>query len=466
MLQRRPRHSITARQDGRTLTKNEPIGWRALTGYGIAGMPAMYGYFLVLVMYMKYASVELGISTAVIGTVFFVAKCWDAVSDPMVGYLSDRTQSRFGRRRPWLIVGAPLIAAFTLMTWAPPSELEGVAQIAWITVGVLGFYTAYTIFEVPHMSLGAELSLDSNGRNRVFGLRQALRITSMMLAAASTGVILADGRDAVEAMIMIFAALTLVMIPGGIAQLPPEREEFQGKPPQNPFKAVADVCRNPHARLLLTVLFIDGVGAGGIGTLAPFVLDDVVGHPELVPALLLGNMGASLLAVPIWIRLARRFEKRHLMLASMLGSSMGYGSIVFVGEGDWPLVIVSSVIAGASSACPNILGYTLKAEIVDYDEHQTGERKEGAYFAGWAFVGKLATGVMIALAGWALAWSGYDGQAAEQTEFAKRTMVLMMGGFPLVCYFVGALLFSRFRLTEADHARIRVELDARSEATR
>ncbi len=447
------------------MTSNEPIGWRALTGYGIAGMPPMYGYFLILVMYMKYASVELGISTAVIGSIFFFAKCWDAVSDPMVGYLSDRTQSRFGRRRPWLFAGAPLIAVFTLMTWSPPASLGDTATIAWITIGILGFYTAYTIFEVPHMSLGAELSLDSDGRNRVFGLRQVLRISSMILAAGSTGVILADGREAVETMIMVFAALTLVMIPSGIAQLPPERAEFQGRPPTNPFKAVADVYRNPHARLLLLVLFIDGVGAGGIGTLAPFVLDDVIGRPELMPALLIGNMGASLLAVPVWIRLARRFEKRHLMLASMFGASIGYGSIVFVGAGDWKLVILSSVIAGASSACPNILGYTLKAEIVDYDEHLTGERKEGAYFAGWTFVGKLATGVMIALAGWALAWSGYDGQAEEQTELAKRTMVLMMGGFPLVCYFVGALFFSRFRLTEAEHARIRDELDARREAT-
>ena len=125
------------------------------------------------------------------------------------------------------------------------------------------------------------------------------------------------------------------------------------------------------------------------------------------------------------------------------------------------MIAISGAIAGLSSSCPNVLGYTLKSEIVDVDEHMTGERKEGAYFAGWSFVNKLAAGIMIGLVGWALEWSGFDGQAEVQTEFTKTTMVLLMGGFPLVCFLFGAALFSRFDLSEAEHARIRRELDAR-----
>jgi len=135
---------------------------------------------------------------------------------------------------------------------------------------------------------------------------------------------------------------------------------------------------------------------------------------------------------------------------------------VFVGPGDWVLILFSGILAGASSSCSNILGYTLKSEIIDCDEFDTGERKEGAYFAGWSFVNKLAAGIMIGLVGWALDWSGFDGEASEQSELAKTTMVVLMGGFPLLCYGIGALAFSRFSLSEREHARIRAELDARS----
>jgi len=435
---------------------------RALFGYGLSSAPVIYSYVLILIMYMKYAAVELGVSTAAVGTIFLVAKIWDAVTDPMVGTLSDRTTHKSGRRRPWLLAGAPLLAIFSIMAWAPPTGLEGTGLIIWISVSVLSYYTAYTIFDVPHMALGAEITLDAAERNRVFGVRQILRVTGMLAAALLGAYFVGKGIEATRIMAYVVGALTIGLIVYGVSMLPPERTSFRGRGAENPFLAIRDVFRNPHARLLLFVIFIDAIGTGGIGVLIPFVLDYVVGRPELVPALLGLNMGVTLLAVPVWIRLARRFEKRHLMLVAMLGSGIGYGGILFVGPGAWHVIAISSVIAGASSSCANILGYTLKSEIIDCDEYRTGERKEGAYFAGWSFVSKLAAGIMIGLVGWSLEWSGFDAAVQEQSELAKNTMILLMGGFPLLCYSLGAVAFSRFSLTEAEHARIRAELDARA----
>jgi GPH family glycoside/pentoside/hexuronide:cation symporter len=440
----------------------ERLSIGALFGYGLSASPVIYSYVLVLIMYMKYAAVELGVSTAVIGTVFLVAKMWDAVTDPLVGNLSDRTRHRWGRRRPWLLASAPMLALFSIMAWAPPSGLEGSELVIWISVSVIGFYTAYTIFDVPHMALGAEISLDATERNRVFATRQVLKIGGMAAAFVLGSHFVGQGIESTQTMAYVVGALTIILIFAGVRLLPPERAEFQGRGGQNPFRALADVVANPHARLLLFVIFIDAIGTGGIGVLTPFVVHYVVGRPELIPALLGVNMAASLLAIPLWLRLARRFEKRHLMLVSMIGSGVGYGLITLVGPGDWPIIVVSSLIAGSSSSCPNILGYTLKSEIIDCDEYRTGERKEGAYFAGWSFVNKLAAGIMIGIVGWALAWAGFDGQSEEQTEIAKNTMVVLMGGFPLVCYLIGAATFSRFDLSESEHARIRAELDERN----
>lgn len=458
----RLRVAVRSRDFGDFVQTQDRISSSALFGYGVATMPVMYSYVLILIMYMKYAAEDLGASPAAVGTVFLAAKLWDAVTDPAVGNLSDRTRSKWGRRRPWLYSSAPLLAGFSLMLWVPPASLEGGALIAWITVAVFGFYTAYTIFEVPHMSLGAELSFDGAERNRIFATRQMLKTAALFITGVLGSMIVEEGgRDATRVMAFVVAALTLVIITSGVRLLPPERMEFQGRGGENPLKAVRDVISNRHARLLLVVMFIDAIGTGGIGVLTPFVLDYVVGRPDLLGYMLGINMGATFLGIPIWLRLGRRYEKRRLLLLAMFGSGIGYGSITLVSEGAWWVIAVSGLIAGLSSSCPNVLGYTLKSEIVDVDEYTTGERKEGAYFAGWSFVNKLAAGIMIGLVGWALEWSGFDGQADAQTEFVKTTMVVLMGGFPLVCYAIGAALFSRFSLTEAEHARIRLALDER-----
>ena len=262
-----------------------------------------------------------------------------------------------------------------------------------------------------------------------------------------------------------FAAVTLVMVIGGVSLVPPERADFVGRGGDNPFRALRDVARNRHARLLLFVFFIESLGSGGIGVLTPFLVEYVVGMEEVVPAVLAAFMLAALAAVPLWVRLGRHFEKRRLWLFAMVQSGVGYGLLFWLGEGDWLLMVLSGVIAGSASACGNTLGQALKAEVIDFDEYRTGERKEGAYFAGWSFVSKLAAGVMVGLVGYALEWSGYVENAAVQTELTKNTMIVLAGGVPMVGYAIGALAFTRFALSEREHARIRAELDERASAS-
>jgi GPH family glycoside/pentoside/hexuronide:cation symporter len=318
--------------------------------------------------------------------------------------------------------------------------------IAWITVAVLGFYTAYTVFEVPHMSLGAELSLDARERNRIFGVRQVMRTLGMLSAGILGTWVVGQGVEPATTMAWVVGGATLLFVFSGVSLLPPEREEFRGRGGQNPIKAVRDVLRNRHARLFLLVIFIDAIGAGGIGVLIPFVMEYVVGDPELtiggralapsdlVPFLLGIAFITALVSIPLWLRLAHRFEKRRLVLLSMVMATVGYGAVVFVGPGDWEIIAVASLFSGAANACANTLGYTLKSEIIDCDELDTGERKEGVR------------------------------NEPDQTELVKTTMIALMGGVPIVCYGVGALAFSRYQLGEQEHGRIRMALNARATA--
>jgi Na+/melibiose symporter-like transporter len=172
---------------------------------------------------------------------------------------------------------------------------------------------------------------------------------------------------------------------------------------------------------------------------------------------------AGVVGVPLWLWLARYFEKRRLWLVAMCMGGVGFGMLLGLGENGWPLMVVSSAIAGTAQACGNSIGQALKADVIDLDELRTGERKEGAYFAAWSFVNKLGNAILASSAGFALGLAGYVANA-EQTDLVRHTMVFLLGGMPLVGYTIGALAFARFPLSEAEHDRIRRELDARAAA--
>jgi GPH family glycoside/pentoside/hexuronide:cation symporter len=312
------------------------------------------------------------------------------------------------------------------------------------------------------MALGAELTFDSRERNLVFGTRQVSRTLAMFVAGTLGVYLVQQGTSVAALMAYAVGALTFILVLGGVSLLPPERSEFAGRGGDNPFRAMRDVFANRHARLLLFVFFIESIGSGGIGVLVPFVVEYVMMMKEIIPAMLGLYMVSALVAIPFWVWLANYFEKRHLWLYAMLQAGIGYGMIFWVGEGDWQLMAVSSLLAGSAGSCGNTLGQALKAEVIDYDELLSGERKEGAYFAAWGFVMKLAAGIMVGVVGYSLEWAAFDREALEQSDRVKDTMIFLMGGIPLFCYGIGSLAFTRFSLTEAEHARIRTELQERA----
>jgi GPH family glycoside/pentoside/hexuronide:cation symporter len=315
------------------------------------------------------------------------------------------------------------------------------------------------------MALGAEITLERQSRNRVFGARQFSRAAAMLLSAAAVQVLVDDTGGRSSAFWLAFGAgvVTVVGIVYAVFSLPPEREEFKGRGGENPFVAMRDVLRNQHARLLLFVYFIESLGVGAIGMLIPFLLDDVMEVPELTGAMLGLTFVLALASIPLWVWLAGHYEKRHLWLGSMLANAVGFGLMLLMDKGTWPLMLVSSTIVGLCNSCGNVLGYSIKAEVIDYDEYATGQRKEGSYFAAWSFMNKLAAGIMVFVVGVVLESVGYvpDG---PQSETVKTWILILVGAMPLTGYLIGALAFTRFRLTEAEHARIRTELDVRAVA--
>ncbi len=452
----------------------ERLSWSTIFAYGAPGLGAGYMYLLIGLYVMKFSTDVLLIAPAVMSTIFGISRIWDAISDPLAGYFSDRTRAAIGRRRSWLLASVVPVGAAFVMVFSPPATLSGWELTVWMAVAVIGFYSAMTIFVVPHMSLGAELTPNYHERSRLFGLRHAFFTAGSIIALASMSLFISaeqEGPSAVRATAFnlsgLAAVMTAVLILYAVIKLR-ENPDFQGRVSDDPFRAYKDVWDNHHARLLIVVTFIEHVGSAVIGLLTLYVAHYVVGRPELAPLMILSYMLPSTFSVPMWLPLSRRFGKIKLWIFSQLLTGVSFGAMFVMAFLDseaarlW-VIFVFAFTAGLAAGCGGTIGPSVQGDVIDYDEYRTGERKEGSYFAAWNFVHKSATGVMALITGYVLQFSGYVPNV-EQTMTVKIALMTLYSILPLICYTYGAWLFSRFKLDESSHAQIRAELEKRRAA--
>jgi GPH family glycoside/pentoside/hexuronide:cation symporter len=447
---------------GRSLAdRRQRLPFGAVLTYSLPGVGLGFLFFLTSVYLMKYATDVLLIAPGVMGTIFLASRVWDAVSDPVVGHLSDRTESRLGRRRPWLLASALPVGITAVMVWCPPPYLSGRGLATWMTAALFGQFTATTMFAVPHESLGAELARDHHERTRLFGARHVLSTFGIFLALGAVALLVRSRapRDTALWLIAGGGALAAALTLFAVARLR-EPPEHQGRGGARPFAAFADVLRNPHGRLLLVVFTVETIGTATLGIVLPYVLQYVVGRADLIPQLIAVYMLPAVLFVPLWIALSRRFGKKQLWLGSMCALTVAFMGLFFAGPGDWLYIAVLAGVAGIGGGCGAVVAPSIQADVIDWDELRTGERKEGAYFAVWSFVRKSAFGVTAGIAGLALAATGFVPNA-EQGPATLLAMRALFGLFPGACYLAGTLLFLRFRFTQAEHAAVLAALAER-----
>ncbi len=411
---------------------------------------------------LKFSTDVLLIAPATIGSLLLVARVWDAVTDPAAGWLSDRTNTPLGRRRPWFLGSALPLAGSIVMLWSPPADLEGTQLTVWIGIAIILFYTAYTAFRVPHIAMGAELSRGYHDRTRVFGIMQAVESIGM-LSAAVILVFLERAEDP-----RAFARLLSIAM-GGLAAalivLPAwklrERAEFQGRGGPNPWRSFRDVLVNPHARILIGVFFLEQLGFSALVALMPYLSDYVVETPGSTGIYLFSAIGASLMSIPAWIYLSKRFGKMPVWIFSLATKSVLFAILFFLGVGDFVLTLLIAVCFGLMNGCGSVVGPSLKADVVDWDEAETGERKEGSYFAAWNFVQKSAGGVAIWAIGIMLAMTGFvpNVTQSEETIFGMRLLVSVA---PCLLHILAMGLMLRFSLDEAAHRNARLRASERT----
>lgn len=402
-----------------------------------------------------YAS-DLGLPLASVGIALAASRLLDVVTDPVIGGLSDRWATRFGRRRVWMAVGAPVFVLGLWKVFVPGEGATAWSLGAWAALLYLGF----TLLDLPHKAWGAELSDRYDERSRIAGWREGLAAAGQvaLLVALWLGARAGWGAPADQLWglaVAVAVGLPVLLLASFAAG---ERPAVRSAQRLGIVAGVRLVVRNPAFLRVVasTVLFVTGIAIQG--TLHQLVLRDVMAAPDWFVPMILAENVATLAAVPLWLAVATRLDKPRALMAAAAWLAVWSAPLAVLREGDAGWMVALMVVRGSSFASVLFLASALAADVIDLDTLASGTQRSGVFFAiqGMATKLSLAFGVLL---GTALpAALGYVPGALATPVVAGRVMAVY-GLLPAVLMGAGAAFLVGFPVTRAVHAAVRAQLD-------
>jgi len=424
------------------------------------GAPTFAGAAMVIPigihMTKFYADVVL-VPLGYLGIAIALARAFDAITDPLVGWLSDRTRSRLGRRRPWLLVGGPLCGVAFWFLFSPPADLSVAGGAAWFTVCYLAYFLVHTCYVIPHQALGAEITLDYHERSSLFGVREGFLVAGTLFAAVLTGVLTErmGERAALSTFAAAFGVLLALLYVLLVARVR-ERPEFATRA-VNPFvPGVRRALRNRPFRILLGMALLASIPGAITATLVPFFNQYVV-QPEdphsWLMFLLTTYFGAAFLFLPGWLAVSRRVGKRRALMAALGVGTVGTAGIATVGPGDGERLLALLALAGSAFGALSFLVPAMKADVIDHDELHTGGRREAQFTSLWSIFPKF---VQIPAAAVPIALLGSLGYVPNQPQTPQvvEALRLLFAGLPAACFALAMLATWRFPIHPETHRAI------------
>ena len=467
-----------------------PMRTKLAFGIGASGEAGTLWMFNALTFF--FYNQVLGLPPDLSGYAVMIAIIFDAITDPVMGSISDRFKSKYGRRHPFMFAApAPILIALFLIFNPPASFNTDLSLFAWYTFFTIILRVSLTLFTVPHLALGAELSDDYDERSKVMSYNTLFGYIGVVFMHVFVWFIIFDkfegGQRNIEAYkpIVIYASVLIACCILASSWFTKDRIPFLKNPPDDGekigfirlLKDMRGAMANRNYLNLLVGLFFLSVCIGTHETLGIYM---VTFFWELTPYqigfLIINNIIGYALGFILAARLHRRFDKKATIVTTCLLLTIFWSSAVTLrlfdlapGNSTWELVVFIICLGSISSASGSILHISVMsalADVADENELKTGMRQEGIYYSARAFFGKASNAFGHGVAGIALKYIEFPNKAipGELSEDMIFNLGLLDGPFAMIWGFIAVFFYYRYRINRNYHAQIQEQLKIKREA--
>jgi sugar (glycoside-pentoside-hexuronide) transporter len=446
------------KQQGNKLPIGIKLGWAV-------GELAVASYIgLTIAFLLFYATQALGISPWLAGLVLLAPRLWDAFTDPLMGAISDRTKSKMGRRRPYLLLGSILLGLSIAGLFSAPVDASEMHKAMYLLVFYLLASTAITIFDVPYSSMAAEMTNDYEERLSLTGYKMVAARLGILMILFAVPVVFGKGENLAHGFRYVGFGFGAFIIITGLASFfltknAPRLETPVGKfSIRDELKSVRD---NKPFRALWIVFLFQNLAIGASATTLLYMLTLVINVDKGSIGIFMAISAVSATVfTPIWVVAGRKLAKKKGYYFALVLSALAPIPFLFIQPGMTVFLVLMLLFMGIADASNQLFPNAMVPDTVEVDELRTGERREGAIFGAWAFCRKLGMTAGAFLVSLMLSAFGLvKGASADlQPENAILGVRLSYALLPLALWIIALLLLHRYKLSEEKFNAIKQEI--------
>jgi len=435
-------------------------------GYSLGDTASHFVWDMVGFWILIFYTDTFGISAAAAGTIMLIARFWDMASDPIMGIISDRTKTRWGKFRPYILWMALPYSVLAVLAFSTP-DFNETGKVVYAGITYILLMTVFTAINLPYSSLGAVMTSDSYERAGLNSYRFIFAFIGQFIVSG-TALYLAnyfgkgDSAKGYQYTLILFSVISFILF---MITFKTTRERVQ--PPKKQKESLKEDFKNLFKNRPWVILFFVGIISFVMFAMqnlsVAYFFKYYIGNEENVQLFNVIGTVALIVAIPASKPLAKRFGKRNVFLASSLLSGVFFCLIYLPSANDIYLIYAFNILAKMAYAPAVPLLWTMLADTADYSEWKTGRRATGLTFSAATFAQKAGWGIGGALAGWLLAAFNFVPNTT-QTETAITGIKLMISVFPGILYMSCAILLFFYSIDHHTCLQMQKELDEKRES--
>jgi GPH family glycoside/pentoside/hexuronide:cation symporter len=435
-------------------------------GYGVCDMGANIFATSTAFILLNYLTDTVGLAAALAGIALMIGRIWDAFYDPVIGYISDRTVTKMGRRRPFILGGAiPLFIAMIVMFTNPALIVgSGISQATLFIYAMVVYVilcTAYSTVSIPYTSLAPELTTDYHERTSLNGYRSGFAVVGTFVAAGLALPIVAIAPDKSMGFVLMGLIFGGVMLAAALTTVFTIKEPAKLKPAKTTgfVKTYTGVFKNSPYRIILVTYIFNVVAITIASAIVIYYFKYVLLSESTTTLAMLLFIGGAMLFIPVSVLLSKKVGKKLSYGTGFIIMAVMLMALFFFGHTQgMTFTLVLMFFTGAGFGFTYAMPFTIVADSIEYDYLRTGERREGAFFGVWTWGFKIGQALAIFLMGVTLEAMGYIANVTPQPESAQLAIRLFLGPISASIFIIAAVCLYFYPITEKRYKEILGEI--------